>query len=191
MSLYMDRVGRGLTRPTSIPVRDWGLMPSFSPSHAKGRTSSRLKSSAMGRLPRSTTPIDATTAMASLMGAMPGIMPKPVMLSTAASIRPMVTIQRMASARMQKPFTILPGASCKPTSSSRARAKTGMFWWSITSSGRPAASPPATSPTGIAARPSMTPRAKKPRSFLGIMPMPTGMVNTMVQPNMAATTTPE
>ncbi len=128
--------------------------------------------------------------MASLMGAMPGRSPKPVMLSTAASTRPIVTIQRRDSARIQKPFTILPGESCKPMSNNRARAKTGIFWWSITSSGRPAISPPTTSPAGIAARPSITPRAKKPRSFFGIMPMPTGMVNTMVQPKMAATTRP-
>ena len=131
-----------------------------------------------------------TVPMASWMGVMPGMGFHPVRYSTAASTRPMVTIQRMPSASRQKPFTIFRGIFHSPRSSSAARRKMGRFWCRQVRMESPQSMPPATRPTGMAANPTMMPWAKKGWSVLGIIPMPTGMRNTMVQPKMEATTRP-
>ena len=186
----MDKVGRELTRLISMPVKLWGFMCSLSPSQAKGRISSRRTSSAMGKLPSSTTAMEDTVAMASAMGVMPGMGLKPVMDSTAASARLMVTSQRMPSDSRIKPLIILLGIFHSPSSNSTAKAKMGRFWWRHCTTESPLSSPPAARPTGMATSPSMMPLAKKGRSALGIIPMPTGMVNTSVHPKMEATTSP-
>ena len=128
ISSYMDKVGRELTRLISMPVKLWGFMCSLSPSQAKGRISSRRTSSAMGKLPSSTTAMEDTVAMASAMGVMPGMGLKPVMDSTAASARLMVTSQRMPSDSRIKPLIILLGIFHSPSSNSTAKAKMGRFW---------------------------------------------------------------
>ena len=77
-----------------------------------------------------------------------------------------------------------------PAMRSRASANRGRFWRMHSHRESPAISPPVISPTGMVTRPSMIPFAKRPLSWLRIIPMPTGVVNTSVHPKMEAATTP-
>ena len=128
--------------------------------------------------------------MASSSGAMPGRGLKPQSDSTAASIRPTVIRIRIPSASRQKILTICSGIFHRPSRSGSAAANTGRFCSRHSGMERPASRPPVSRPTGMAASPSMIPLAKKGLSSCRIIPMPTGMVKTRVQPKIAAATIP-
>ena len=66
----------------------------------------------------------------------------------------------------------------------------GMRFRSTMPTGKPAASPPTKAPRGMVTTPQSTPRARGSRSSCFRMPRATGMVKTMVGPNMAPTMRP-
>ena len=70
--------GTGLTMPIRRPAALLSFMPVFLPIKESGFLSTRCKSSAVGRLPSSTMPMDETTAIASSSGARSGSSEKPV-----------------------------------------------------------------------------------------------------------------
>ena len=123
----MEKTGIALTKPTNIPVKLCGFTPSLAPRCVKGFASSRRKPSAAGRLPSKTTPIEDTTAIASSIGAMPGMGFQPQKDSTAAKINPIVTKIRIPSARIQNPFTIFCGIFHNPINSRKDAIKTGIL----------------------------------------------------------------
>ena len=67
----------------------------------------------------------------------------------------------------------------------------GRHWYRMLPSASPCSSPPVTSPTGREIRPASSPFRNRGRSDSGRTLIPTGMVNTKVQPNMAEAMMPE
>ena len=131
-----------------------------------------------------------TVAKPSEMGAMPGMMAKPVRASTIAAARPMVTTITTAFPKISKPRTMAPSARHRPSAIRAAIITMGMRLRSTIPAGNPATSPPASTPSGMVTMPQRIPLAITGRSSSRRIPMATGMVNTMVAPSMEPVSTP-
>ena len=90
-----------LTKPTSSAARLESLMPSFRPKRISGFDSARRSSSAAGRLPSITTPIEDTVFIASSIGAKPGISRIFTIYCTAPAINPNMDSQRSSAANAE------------------------------------------------------------------------------------------
>ena len=124
------------------------------------------------------------------MGAMPGMMTKPVRPSTMAAARPTVTTMTTAFPKTSKPRTIAPSARHRPRAMRAAMMTMGMRLRSTIPAGKPAVRPPARTPNGMVTMPQRIPFAITGRSSSRRIPMATGMVKTMVAPSMEPVSTP-
>ena len=147
-----------------------------------------------GNAPAKAMAIDATIAKPSVTGSIshsPVRIITPVISWKIPITRPTEIMKTRPLPNASNPLVMASGLNHRPTAISAAAKMIGTVWRSTQPAGMPAIRPETTTPIGMVTIPASTPRARKPRSSLLIMPSATGIVNTIVAPIMAPRTRPD
>ena len=114
-----------LTKPTSSAARLESFMPSLRPNRISGFDSARRSSSAAGRLPSITTPIEDTVFIASSIGARFGISWIFAMDCAAPAVNPSMDSQRSSVANAENARMDCFAKNFRPSISRRENRTTG------------------------------------------------------------------
>ena len=113
-----------------------------------------------GKAPANTIAIDQIIPIPSLIGAIPGIITKPVRFSIIAAASPIVITTTTPVPKICKPCCHFSGINHSPIIINTANIMIGIKFLKIIITGKPATSPPTKQPKGIATIPARTPFAK-------------------------------
>ena len=181
----MLMAGVALTKPTSRAAKLRSSICSFLPKAENGRERPRRRSSAAGRLPSMTIPMDATTCIASSSGIREGssfILP---IYCTAPSVSPIREKARRNLAKPPNTFRLFCGEKWRQSISAAEKSRIGMLSFRRGKNCIPPARPPSICAAGMGMRPINIPREKAFVSSGERSPMPIGMVNASVHPVVA------